>query len=62
MLFNFIAAVLFIIGLLFLLIDFMSDAIRTKGFGMFCIILAAGTMLTKLYLANQLEVNSLLGF
>ena len=57
MLFSFIAAILFIIGVLFLVIDYMSDAIRTKGVGMFFVISAAMTMMVKLYLENQAEVH-----
>lgn len=58
MVLNFITVVLFIAGVLFLVIDFGNEAVRNKGFGMFCIISAAATMLAKLYLENQAEVNS----
>jgi len=52
-----IAVILALVGVLFFIIDHLSDSIETKGWGMFFIIISAATCLLKYYLANPQPVN-----
>lgn len=53
-----VAAVLAFIGVVFFIIDHLSDSIETKGWGMFFFIASASTCLLKYYLANPEPVNN----
>ena len=58
MLFYFIAAVFAILGGIFFVADLISEELEAKRFACLLLIASAATMLIKLYLENQEEVNS----
>jgi predicted membrane channel-forming protein YqfA (hemolysin III family) len=52
------AAVFAIIGLLFLIVNYLNDEADTKGWGIFFIIISAVLCLVKYYLNNPEPINN----